>query len=410
MYLIILILIAIRVSMCSCGECGCEPLAEVWWLLHTWKFSMYDRPTKTGSASISSDFGSMGRDPSASLSLDDSRSWACQAGKPVGVRGSHGQSGFYNGNGYFKAKSPTCIAAVAPRLIHNQQFKLFSQSQSAAVLDSSGSKCSSLLLYIHIKVFSLLLSSPDPCPRLMLSRLLIPVLQHVWIFYYLLAECNHLQFPRFKKRSSFEKKIVMEHPQVEMGPEHSWWLGDFNLLNVSGLMAIQHDWWLPASCYCCGWKGCLLLEDRKLSWATQRAISCDLLIIFFFPQRFPNCWGAQTPGEKTALCTYACLYICYKRSIQKYGVCKRTLCIRRFLCCKVVLNLTSARLFLFKRFRLHLSSQLDTALKYFSVFLIFVVVLLRATSGPVRVGEQWFKKRKKPIWFSLICWNDQNIS
>lgn len=187
----------------------------------------------------------------------------------------------------------------------------------------------------------------------------------------------------------------MEHPQVEMGPEHSWWLGDFNLLKVSGLMAIQHDWWLPASCYCSGWKGCLLLGDRKLSWATQRAISCDLLIIFFSP-KIPQLLRSTNPWRKNSLCAYACLYICYKRSTQKNGVCERTLCIGSFLCCKVILNLASARLFLFKRFLLHLSSQLDTVLKYFSVFLMFVVLLLRAVSGPVHVGERWFKKKKTP--------------
>lgn len=76
-------------------------------------------------------------------------------------------------------------------------------------------------------------------------------------------------------------KTVMEHPQVETGPESGWWHRAFNLLNVSGLMAIQRDWWLPASCYCCGWKGCLPLEEGMLSWVTGRAISDDLLIIFF---------------------------------------------------------------------------------------------------------------------------------
>lgn len=337
----------------------------------------------------------MGRDTSASLSLEDSRSWACQAEEPVGVRGLYGQSGFYNGNGHFKAKKEVSVDAVSPRLIHSQQFKVFSQSQSAAVLGSSGSKCSSLPLYIYTKFFF-------SCYHHQILVLTWCFLGFSFLFssmyeFSIICLLNAItcNFPGWKKRSSFEKN-VMEHPQVEMGPEHSWWLGDFNLLNVSGLMAIQHDWWLPASCYCCGWKGCLPLEDRKLSWATQRAISCDLLIIFFFSQRFPNCWGAQTPGGKTSLCAYACLYICYKRSIQKNGVCKRTLYIRSFLCCKVILNLASGRLFLFKRFLSHLSSQLDTALKYFSVFLIFVVVLLRTASGPVQVGEQWFKKKKKP--------------
>lgn len=62
----------------------------------------------------------------------------------------------------------------------------------------------------------------------------------------------------------------------------------------------------------------------------------------------------------------------------------------------VILNLASGRLLLFKRFLSHLSSQLDTALKYFFVFLIFVVGLLRTVSGPVQVGEEWFKKKKKP--------------
>lgn len=124
---------------------------------------------------------------------------------------------------------------------------------------------------------------------------------------------SQVQKQNFLWKKKKNKKNVMEHPQVEMGPEHSWWLGDFNLLNVSGLMAIQHDWWLPASCYCCGWKGCLPLEDRMLSWGTQRAISCDLLINFFFPPRFPNCWGAQTPGEKKLLCAHLLVYISVTR-------------------------------------------------------------------------------------------------
>lgn len=133
--------------------------------------------------------------------------------------------------------------------------------------------------------------------------------------------CN---FPGWKKRSSFEKN-VMEHPQVEMGPEHSWWLGDFNLLNVSGLMAIQHDWWLPASCYCCGWKGCLPLEDRKLSWATQRAISCDLLIIFFFP-KIPQLLRSTNPWRKNfSLCICLFIYLLQEVNPEKWGLQKNTL-------------------------------------------------------------------------------------
>lgn len=116
--------------------------------------------------------------------------------------------------------------------------------------------------------------------------------------------CN---FPGSKKEVPLKKKNVMEHPQVKMGPEQSWWLGDFNLLNVSGLMAIQHDWWLPASCYCCGWKGCLPLEDRMLSWGTQRAISCDLLIIFFSPKDSPIA-EEHKPLEKKLLFAHMLVY------------------------------------------------------------------------------------------------------
>lgn len=176
-------------------------------------------------------------------------------------------------------------------------------------------------------------------------------------------------------------------------------------------MAIQHDWWLPASCYCCGWKGCLPLEDRKLSWATQRAISCDLLIIFFLPKDSPIAEEHKPLEKKTSLCAYACLYICYKRSIQKNGVCKRTLCIRSFLCCKVILNLASGRLFLFKRFLLHLSSQLDTALKYFSVFLMFVVVLLRERWVAQYTLESNGSKRKKShlVLINLLKWSEHFV-
>lgn len=48
--------------------------------------------------------------------------------------------------------------------------------------------------------FFLLLSSLDPCPHLVLSKMLILILQHVWVFCYLLAECNRLPFSRLKKK------------------------------------------------------------------------------------------------------------------------------------------------------------------------------------------------------------------
>lgn len=95
----------------------------------------------------------------------------------------------------------------------------------------------------------------------------------------------------------------MEHPQIETGPEHSCWHRAFHLLKVSGLMAIQHDWWLPASCYHCGWKGCLPLKDRKLSWATHRAISCDLLIIFF-PKDSQVAEEHRPLGKNLSLCIH----------------------------------------------------------------------------------------------------------
>lgn len=154
-YLIILILITIRVSVCSCGEFGCEPLAEVWLLLHTWKLSMFYSPTKTGWASnFKWFFRSMGRDTSAPLSLEDFRSWACQAEGPVGIRGLYGQSGFYQGNGYFKAKNPNFYCCCSPQIDTYTVSNLNCfHSQSAAVLDSSGFKCSSLPLYIYIKLF-----------------------------------------------------------------------------------------------------------------------------------------------------------------------------------------------------------------------------------------------------------------
>lgn len=253
----------------------------------------------------------MGRDTSASLSLEDSRSWACQAEEPVGVRGLYGQSVFYNGNGHFKAKKEVSVDAVTPRLIHSQRFKVFSQSQSAAVLGSSGSKCSSLPLYIYTKFFF-------SCYHHQILVLTWCFLGFSFLFssmyeFSIICLLNAItcNFPGWKKRSSFEKN-VMEHPQVEMGPEHSWWLGDFNLLNVSGLMAIQHDWWLPASCYCCGWKGCLPLEDRKLSWATQRAISCDPLIIFFFPTDSPIA-EEHKPLEEKLLSVHMLVYISVTR-------------------------------------------------------------------------------------------------
>lgn len=132
---------------------------------------------------------------------------------------------------------------------------------------------------------------------------------------------------------------------------------------------------------------------------------------FFLPKDSPIAEEHKPLEKKTSLCAYACLYICYKRSIQKNGVCKRTLCIRSFLCCKVILNLASGRLFLFKRFLLHLSSQLDTALKYFSVFLMFVVVLLRERWVAQYTLESNGSKRKKShlVLINLLKWSEHFV-
>lgn len=94
-------------------------------------------------------------------------------------------------------------AVVASNNTCGRQYKLPLQRGSTAVLDCSGSECSRLPCTSILR-FSLLLSSPDYCPYSLLSRLLILILQHVWLFYYLLAECNCLQFSRLKGWSSFE--------------------------------------------------------------------------------------------------------------------------------------------------------------------------------------------------------------
>lgn len=151
--------------------------------------------------------------------------------------------------------------------------------ESAAALDCSGSEWSRLPPYVYTEIFF--------------------CCYHHWtlVFIWYFLHCSFLfssmyefsivcslnaiacNFPSWKDGAPL--KTVMEHPQVETVPERGWWHRAFNLLNVSGLMAIQRDWWLPASCYCCGWKGCLPLEEGMLSWVTGRAISDDLLIIFF---------------------------------------------------------------------------------------------------------------------------------
>lgn len=73
----------------------------------------------------------------------------------------------------------------------------------------------------------------------------------------------------------------------------------------------------------------------------------------------------------------------------------------------MILNLTSGRHLFFKRFLLRLLSHLDPALKSFSISLMFVVGLFRSVSGPVWVGEQWFKKKKSHlVLINLLKWSE----
>lgn len=244
----------------------------------------------------------------------------------------------------------------------------------------------------------------------MLSRLFALILQPIWVTYYLLAECNCLQFSRLKKWSFFEKN-VMEHPQVETGPERSWWHRAFNLLNVSGLMAVQHDWWLPAPCYCCGWKGCLPLEDRKLSWATQRAISCDILIIFF--QKTPQLLRSVNPWEKNFS-----LRICLFIYLLQIGQTRKMVFGARFAKEHFISGVFfGAKWFLswplenicfsgdFSRVYCPSSTQHWNFSLYSWCLLwdsleVWVALYKLESNG---------SKRKKAIWFSLIWWNDQNM-
>lgn len=73
----------------------------------------------------------------------------------------------------------------------------------------------------------------------------------------------------------------------------------------------------------------------------------------------------------------------------------------------MILNLTSGRHLFFKRFLSRLLSHLDPALKSFSISLMFVVGLFKSVSGPVWVGEQWFKKKKSHlVLINLLKWSE----
>lgn len=100
-------------------------------------------------------FRSVGRDTSASLSLEDSKASELELVKLRSLKVQeaqagrrYGQSGFYSVNLCFKAKKVSS-AAVAPKMICGRRYKLSSQKGSAAVLDCSGSECSRLSLYIY---------------------------------------------------------------------------------------------------------------------------------------------------------------------------------------------------------------------------------------------------------------------
>lgn len=177
-------------------------LDELLILLHHLKASLCER----GEIVV---FRSLGRETSASLSPEDFKSpefeyvmlRSLQAQEAWAGR-KCGQSGFHGRNLSVKAnKFPSAV--VASNNTRGRQYKLPLQRGSTAVLDCSGSECSRLPCTSILR-FSLLLSSPDYCPYSLLSRLLILILQHVWLFYYLLAECNCLQFSRLKGWSSFE--------------------------------------------------------------------------------------------------------------------------------------------------------------------------------------------------------------
>lgn len=73
----------------------------------------------------------------------------------------------------------------------------------------------------------------------------------------------------------------------------------------------------------------------------------------------------------------------------------------------MILNLTGGRHLFFKRFLSCLLSQLDPALKSFAISVMFVVGLFRSVSGPVWVGEQWFKKKKSHlVLINLLKWSE----
>lgn len=181
-----------------------------WYCCITWKPPCMRGLPQRGKTVL---FRSLSKKTWASLSLDDFKAPELEyvmlrslQAQEAWARGRYGQSGFsqvFMAETYFSRQTKFPSAAVASNSTHGRQYKLSLQRGSTAVLDCSGSECSRLPCTSILR-FSLLLSSPDSCPYLLLSRLLILILQRAWLFYYLLAECNCLQFSRLKRWSSFE--------------------------------------------------------------------------------------------------------------------------------------------------------------------------------------------------------------
>lgn len=261
-------------------------------------------------------FRSLGKKTWASLSLDDFKAPELEyvmlrilQAQEAWARGRYGQSGFnqvFMAETYFSRQTKFPSAAVASNSTHGRQYKLSLKGGLllfwiAVVLSAAGCPVHlywDFLCYYHHQILVLI--------RCFLGCSFLFSSVHDFSIICLLnaIACN---FPGWKDEAPL--KTVMEHPQVETGPEQSRWHRAFNLLNISGLMAIQHDWWLPASSYCYGSKGCLPLADRKLSWATHRAISPDLPI-FFFPPKTPQLLRSISPWRKNDLSVSVCLHIC----------------------------------------------------------------------------------------------------
>lgn len=146
-----------RNAHCADTENLSESLLRFWCRCVTWKPPRMRGPPHRGEPLV---VRSVGRDTSASFSLEDSKASELEHVRlrSLQVReawagGRYRQSGFYSGNLRFRQKKVP-FAAVAPRLIRSRRYRLFWRRGSTTVLGCIGSECRRLPSYVYIKFFS----------------------------------------------------------------------------------------------------------------------------------------------------------------------------------------------------------------------------------------------------------------